>query len=69
MSSRRSSRKSALVGVNHASSSPWPDQRDVRPEDPIRDLDEFLDFLEELERVVGRDDRERKPISGSVFRL
>jgi len=69
MSSRRSSRRSAHAGAEPAPRSPWPEQRELRPEDPIRDLAEFLAFLEEFEIVAGRDDREREPISGSLFRL
>ena len=49
--------------------APHPDQRHLRPEEPVRDLAEFLAFLEEFEAVGGRIDRPPRPIEGAVFRL
>ena len=46
-----------------------PDQRRLRPDTPVRNLAEFLAFLEEFEAVAGRIDRFAKPIEGTAFRL
>jgi hypothetical protein len=46
-----------------------PSQRDVRPDVPVRSLEEFIDFLEAVEEVVGRDERPRGPTVGDRFLL
>ncbi len=47
----------------------WPAQRDLRPDAPIRSLEEFVAFLEAVEEVVGRDERPRGPTIGDRFLL
>jgi hypothetical protein len=46
-----------------------PDQRTVRPERPIKDLGEFIAFLEAMEEVFGRPRRRRRPVTGGKFLL
>ena len=46
-----------------------PDQRRLRPEPPVRSVDEFVAFLAEVEAVVGRDERPRPPTTGVRFLL
>ena len=46
-----------------------PSQRDLRPDAPVRTLEEFLAFLEAVEDVVGRDERPRGPTVGDRFLL
>jgi hypothetical protein len=46
-----------------------PSQRDLRPEAPVRSLEEFIAFLEAVEEVVGRDERPRGPTIGDRFLL
>jgi hypothetical protein len=46
-----------------------PSQRDLRPDAPVRTLEEFLAFLEAVEDVVGRDERPRGPTIGDRFLL
>ena len=46
-----------------------PDQRRLRRDTPVRNLAEFLAFLEEFEAVAGRIPSSPKPIEGTAFRL
>lgn len=46
-----------------------PSQRDLRPDAPVRSLEEFIAFLEAVEDVIGRDDRPRGPTIGDRFLL
>jgi hypothetical protein len=46
-----------------------PDQRTLRPDDAVRSVEEFAEFLTELEAVFGPDDRFRRPTMGSRFLL
>ena len=46
-----------------------PDQRTLRPDEPVRSLEEFVEFLAAVEAVAGRDARPRKPITGDWFLL
>ncbi|MCW5890719.1 MAG: hypothetical protein KIT14_09215 [bacterium] len=46
-----------------------PDQRTLRPDPPVRSLEEFVAFLAEVEAVVGPDRRPRPPTVGDRFRL
>ena len=46
-----------------------PSQRDLRPDAPVRTLEEFIAFLEAFEEVVGRDERPRGPTIGDRFLL
>jgi hypothetical protein len=46
-----------------------PDQTRLRPEPPIRAVDDFLDFLARLEAVFGPLERPREPTTGDRFRL
>jgi hypothetical protein len=46
-----------------------PDQRVLRPDRPVRSIEELVAFLAEVEAVVGRDDRPRKPTLGTRFLL
>jgi hypothetical protein len=45
------------------------DQRAVRPDPPVRSVEELVEFLMQVEAVVGRDERPRRPIVGDHFRL
>jgi hypothetical protein len=45
------------------------EQRRVRPERPIRRLDDFLAFLAELEALFGPIEKPACITSGKVFRL
>jgi hypothetical protein len=45
------------------------DQRAVRPDPPVRSVEELVEFLMQVEAVVGRDERPRRPIVGDPFRL
>ena len=56
-------KRSAIVGRAVRS------QENVRPQGPVRDLDEFLDFLARLRTVFGPDERLRRPIRGDRFLL
>jgi hypothetical protein len=44
-------------------------QTTLRPPKAVRDLDEFLDFLERLEAVFGRIERPRRITRGRHFLL
>jgi hypothetical protein len=46
-----------------------PDQRMLRPDPPVRSVEEFVEFLVQLEAVFGPDDRPRPPIVGERFLL
>jgi hypothetical protein len=46
-----------------------PDQRRLRPEQPVRTVEEFARFLVQLEAVFGPDDRSRPPTTGDRFLL
>lgn len=46
-----------------------PSQRDLRPDERVRTIEEFLAFLEAVEEVVGRDERPRGPTIGDRFLL
>jgi len=46
-----------------------PSQRDLRPDVPVRSIEEFVAFLEAVEEVVGRDERPRGPTIGWRFLL
>lgn len=46
-----------------------PDQRSVRPDQPVQSIDDFVAFLLKVEAVCGRDDRIRRPTTGSHFLL
>jgi hypothetical protein len=46
-----------------------PDQRMLRPDLPVRSVEEFVAFLAELEAIFGRDDRPRGPTTGERFLL
>lgn len=46
-----------------------PSQQELRPDPPVRTLEEFLAFLEAVEEVVGRDTRPRPPTIGDRFLL
>jgi hypothetical protein len=46
-----------------------PSQLDVRPDEAVQTLDEFLEFLEHLEDIFGRDLCPRPPTVGTRFLL
>jgi hypothetical protein len=46
-----------------------PDQRTLRPPEPVRDLDEFLAFLDQLDDVLPPVDRPFRPTTGERFLL
>jgi hypothetical protein len=46
-----------------------PAQTTLRPEPPVRDLDEFLAFLADFEALFGPFDQSRPPTTGDHFRL
>ncbi len=46
-----------------------PSQQDLRTEDRVRTIEEFIAFLEAVEEVVGRDERPRGPTIGDRFLL
>jgi hypothetical protein len=56
-------RKAPIVGVD------VPDQTRLRKSEPIRDLDEFLEFLARLEAVLGPPDRRQELTVGDHFLL
>lgn len=68
MTSHDSSRKRGSV-VAESLSPNLVDQRAVRPDAPVRSVEEFVDFLTQVEAVIGRDERPRRPIVGDRFRL
>jgi hypothetical protein len=68
MTSRDSSTKRDS-GVADALTPDVPDQRTLRPDPPVRSIEELVAFLAEVEAVVGRDDRPRKPTIGHRFLL
>jgi hypothetical protein len=45
------------------------DQARLRPAEPARDLDEFLEFLGWIEAVFGNANRSERPSTGEHFRL
>ena len=53
----------AIVGPSVAN------QVKLRPPKPVRDLDEFLEFLREVEALWGPSDAPRPLAEGSRFRL
>lgn len=61
--------KPAAENLDATAARAIPDQRDIRSARPIRDLSEFLAFLEDAERVAGRAPRELEPTVGTKFRL
>ena len=46
-----------------------PDQRQLRPDPPVRSVEEFVAFLAQIEAVFGPDDRPRRPTTGDRFLL
>jgi len=68
MTSDGSSPKRGNV-VAEALGSPVADQRVLRPDPPMRSVEEFVAFLEQVEAVVGRDERPRRPTTGDCFLL
>ena len=46
-----------------------PDQRALRPDPPVRSVEEFVAFLAQLEAVFGPDVRPRGPTIGDRFLL
>lgn len=46
-----------------------PSQRELRPDAPVRSLEELIAFLEAVDEVVGRDERPRPPTIGDRFLL
>lgn len=46
-----------------------PDGRRLRPDAPVRSLEELVRFLGDLEAVFGPDDRPRRPTTGDRFLL
>jgi hypothetical protein len=46
-----------------------PDQAVLRPPRPVRDLDEYLEFLRRIEAMFGRVARPPRPTLGDRFRL
>ena len=56
-------REAPIVGAD------VPDQTRLRKPEPIRDLDEFLEFLAELEAVFGPLERRRELTVGDHFLL
>lgn len=68
MPSRDSSTKRGSV-VADALVPDIPDQRMLRPDPPVRSVEEFVEFLVQLEAVFGPDDRPRPPTVGERFLL
>lgn len=68
MTSRDSSQRPGNAGADGLVAD-VPDQRDLRPDPPVRSLEEFVAFLAEVEAVVGRDERPRPATIGDRFRL
>lgn len=68
MTSHGSSRKRGS-GAADGLVADVPDQRALRPDAPVRSLEEFVAFLAEVEAVVGRDARPRPATIGDRFRL
>ena len=68
MPSRDSSTKHGKAAAEPLSGG-GPSQRDLRPDAPVRTLEEFIAFLEALEEVVGRADHPRGPTVGDRFLL
>jgi hypothetical protein len=56
-------RRNAIVGRAVRS------QASVRPQGSVRDLDEYLDFLARLRKVIGPDERPPGRIRGDRFLL
>jgi len=46
-----------------------PDQRTLRPDRPVRSVEQFVAFLEAMEAAVGSEDQPRGPTTGHHFRL
>jgi hypothetical protein len=46
-----------------------PEQRRLRPDGPPPTLEEFAEWLVQLEEVFGRDERPRAPTTGERFLL
>jgi hypothetical protein len=68
MHSRDSSTKHGTVPAEPIAGG-GPSQHDLRPDAPVRTLEEFIAFLEAVEEVVGRDERPRGPTIGDRFLL
>lgn len=68
MTSRDSSTKRGSV-VADALLPDVADQRTLRPDPPVRSIEEFVAFLTQLEAVIGPDDRPRRPTTGKRFLL
>jgi hypothetical protein len=68
MRSPNSSTKRASTGAE-ALLAGGPAQSDLRPDEAVRSLDEFIEFLEAVEAVTGPDDRPRPPTRGHRFLL
>jgi hypothetical protein len=68
MTSRDSSAKRGSV-VADALVPDVADQRTLRPDPPVRSIEEFVAFLAQVEAVVGPDDGPRKPTTGESFLL
>lgn len=45
------------------------DQATLRPTPPLRSIDEFLEFLAQLEAIFGPSERPRVLTTGEQFRL
>ena len=46
-----------------------PHQRGARPDQAVRSIEEFVEFLTQVEAVTGSDDRPRGPTVGHRFLL
>lgn len=68
MPSRDSSTKPGTAAAEPLSGG-GPSQRELRPDSPVRTIEEFVAFLEAVEEVVGRDERPRGPTIGHRFLL
>jgi hypothetical protein len=45
------------------------DQRRLRPPEPVQNVEAFLDFLDQIEAVLGPLEQSRPPTTGNRFRL
>jgi hypothetical protein len=67
--SKRAERAAAVLNSEIEAADPRADQRRIRPDRPITDLNEFLAFLDELEMVFGPTRKPRRITRGSRFLL
>lgn len=58
-----------LASISSTTPAVAPDQRTLRPDPPVRGLEEFLRFLEEIEAVAGPIPHAARPIVGTRFLL